>query len=322
MLSIILPTYNESANLNELLKRITEVMGKRPFEVIIVDDDSPDKTWEKAEAMMADYHMLRVLRRVGRRGLSSAVVEGFNMAKGTTLIVMDADLQHDPILITQLADKIEEGADIAVASRYIEGGSVGEWEGSRRIGSQVATFFSRKLPSVEVSDPMSGFFAIKADVYKKIATKLRPTGFKILLEVLAHLPKNAKTAEVPLHFHMRKHGESKLSAKVTFQLLWQLIRIALHRVQKVLFFAVVLFLFIVLGAKAFLLFPLINDYARIQESLKQLETEQGWLISDMSLESVTKEGFTFMHRQHHRGNDEETCYEWLFGNSKPIPCAD
>lgn len=325
MISIILPTYNESANLEELLKRITEVMGKRDFEVIIVDDDSPDKTWEKAETLVADYPMLRVIRRVGRRGLSSAVAEGFNKAKGDVLVVMDADLQHDPALIVALADKVEGGADITVASRYIEGGSVGDWIASRRIGSKIVTFLSRKLPPVEVSDPMSGFFAITSDVYKKIASKIRPTGFKILLELLAHLPKNTKTAEVPLHFQMRKHGESKLSAKVALQLFWQLIRITLHRVQKLVFIIAVSVLAITLGLRAFHLLPLYIDSgirSQVQSAIESMEEEKGWLKSDIMLDAVSREGFTFIHRQHHRGTDERVCYQWLFGTPEPIPCAE
>jgi glycosyltransferase involved in cell wall biosynthesis len=325
MISIILPTYNESANLEELLKRIADVMGKRPFEVIIVDDDSPDKTWQKAEQLSAEFPMVRVLRRVGRRGLSSAVVEGFNMAKGDVLLVMDADLQHDPALILQLADAVEHGADIAVASRYIQGGSVGDWVAGRRIGSQVATFLSRKLPRVEVSDPMSGFFAISADEYKKIATKLRPTGFKILLEVLAHLPRGTKTAEVPLHFQMRKHGESKLSAKVTLQLLWQLCRIILQRVQMWLFLIVVIIAAIVLGIRAWNIHLLYTDAdvrAQVQTMLWQLQRDQGWIISDISIDSVTHDGFAFTYEQHHRGPDHRMHCAWSFVPSSAVQCVN
>lgn len=325
MLSIILPTYNESANLEELLKRITEVMGKRAFEAIIVDDDSPDKTWEKAEAFTADYPMFRVIRRVGRRGLSSAVVEGFNKAKGDTLIVMDADLQHDPALLTQLADKIEGGATIAVASRYIEGGSVGDWVGGRRIASKIGTFLSQKLPNVEVTDPMSGFFAISADAYKKIELKLRPTGFKILLEILSHLPRGTKTAEVPLHFQMRKYGESKLSLKVALQLFWQLFRITLHRTQKWLFILLTIIIAIVLGYRAFYLAPLYADAdvrTKVQATLEYFEEENGWLMSDMLLLGANEAGFRFTHRTHHRGSDEPYCNYYSFYTDTTESCDD
>lgn len=205
-----------------------------PHEIIVVDDNSPDETWRVAEELKAQYPAIRVLRRIGRRGLSSAVTEGFAMAHGEVLMVMDADLQHDPNLIMTLYDAVQNGAAIAVASRYIEGGSVGDWVTGRRILSKTATWLASSLPPVHSSDPMSGFFALNRASYTLIAPHLQPTGFKILLEVLSCLPAGSKISEAPLHFAFRKHGESKLNMWVEVQFVLQLVRIAAKRLWQIL----------------------------------------------------------------------------------------
>jgi dolichol-phosphate mannosyltransferase len=325
MLSIVLPTYNEAANIPELLRKIAAVLKNAPHEIIVVDDDSPDKTWEVAQQLHKQYPLLKVIHRVGRRGLSSAVIEGFEKAQGDTLLVMDSDLQHDPALITKLTDAIDNGAGIAVASRYTEGGSVGEWVKGRRILSKTATFLARKIPPVDVSDPMSGFFAVKKSAYRSIAGNLRPAGFKILLEILAFLPRTTRTAEVPLVFKMREHGESKLNLFVELLFIWQLVRIAFHRVQKPLFWLIVFIALMTLLPRAWGVLPLYYDQPvrqNVQSLVTDLAQERGWLLSDIEFKYVTKTSFVFVHRQHHRGADEKLCHEWLFGTSAPIPCAD
>jgi len=323
MLSIVLPTYNEAANLPELLKRITAVLKQGSFEVIVVDDDSPDRTWEVAEKLVQQYAMLRVLRRVGRRGLSSAVTEGFAMAKGEVLIVMDADLQHEPQLITQLAKAIEDGADIAVASRYTEGGSVGEWVTGRRILSRVATFLARKVPPVEVSDPMSGFFALSKKAYDPIAARLQPTGFKILLEVLACLPHGTKTAEVPLQFKQRLSGESKLNLTVELQFIIQLLRILLRRLSMVLFFLVVILASVMLFPRVANLSPLYLDPAvrtQVQTTLERFAEMEGWLLSDVAVIAARTEYVEVEYRPHFRGKDPVTCHRLFHDRSRLTDC--
>ncbi len=325
MLSIILPTYNEAENLPELMERIAGVLKSIEHEVIVVDDDSPDGTWKTAESLVKKYKSLRVIRRVDRRGLSSAVVEGFDAAKGDVLLVMDSDLQHDPALIAQLCEAVKKGAGIAVASRYMKGGSVGEWVSGRKILSAVGTWLARRIIPVRVSDPMSGFFALNADVYRRVRGSLRPTGFKILFEILAHLPSRTSTIDVPLVFRMRAHGASKLSAAVQILFLLQLLRLALARLQHVIFWLLCSLIAVLLLSKALPLLPLYTDdgmRSNVQEMLTSLSESQGWLMSDLALRSVDTDGIEVVYRAHHRGPDEVSCYRVLFDSLDPIPCAD
>lgn len=330
MLSIILPTYNEAQNLPELIRRLKDVLTV-PHEILIVDDDSPDRTWEGAEYLAKNDSSIRVLRRIARRGLSSAVVEGFTMAHGDTLVVMDSDLQHDPRLVLDLATRIEAGADIAVASRYIPGGSVGEWVRGRRILSKTATWIAHALPPVKSTDPMSGFFAIRAGTYRAIEVKLRPTGFKILLEVLAHLPKNTVIAEVPLKFAMRMHGESKLSLTVEVQFLWQMLWIAMLRlrfvvvaIQGPLFWIVAVTLLLVFGLRAWHLRLLYADPVvrhSVEVALKAVTDKQGWFLSDLTIANVQTDRVEILRRIHRPGPDTTRCYQIFYVAPNPSPCT-
>lgn len=225
VISIVLPTYNEAGNLPGLLSEIRSAL-RMPFEVIVVDDDSPDRTWEIAGNLGPET---RAIRRVGRRGLSSAVVEGFQTARGEILIAMDADGQHDPRLIGAMIAALEHGADIVVGSRYVPGGSVEGWIEARHFASRIATALSRLVTNVHIEDPMSGFFAIRKQTFDHIAPRLRPSGFKILLEVLSCLPKTARAAEVPLVFRRRRAGASKLTVGVELQYLSQILRLFFTR---------------------------------------------------------------------------------------------
>lgn len=229
MLSLVLPTYNEAKNIPALVPKLSEVLRGIEHEIIVVDDDSPDRTWEVVEFLMQDFSNLRVLRRVGRRGLSSAVTEGFAMAKGSVFAVMDADGQHDLEILPRLYISVEKSRGMAIGSRYVEGGDTGEWERGRESLSRLATWLSHQLSSVQVHDPMSGFFAIDAGLYRSIEKKLKPTGFKILLEVLAFVPKATTVEEVPFSFGKRLSGESKLTAKVQWEFMKQLLSLMIRR---------------------------------------------------------------------------------------------
>lgn len=303
-------------------------MEKDSYEVIVVDDDSPDRTWEIAEALQQTHSHIHVIRRIGRRGLSSAVVEGFDAATGDVLLVMDSDLQHDTSLIIRLRDAITSGADIAVASRYMKGGSIGEWVRGRRVLSRVATWLTRKIPAVEVSDPMSGFFALKQSRYKAIRTNLRPSGFKILFEILGHLPATTKTAEVPLVFAMRVHGESKLSLMVEIQFLWQLLRIALVRFQKYIFWIICTIIACILLLRAVPLLPLYTDAAirsHVQTTIRTVADANGWLVSDVHILRIGTSQMDIAHQPHRKGRDPETlCYSISYQDPVllPIPCND
>lgn len=229
MLSLILPTYNEAKNLPELLPKLEATLKGIAHEIIIVDDDSPDETWKVAQELGQHRDDVHVIRRIGRRGLSSAVIEGFFSAKGDILAVMDADGQHDMEILPKLYAAVEKGSAIAVGSRYIAGGSVGAWDERRHMMSRVATTLALKVCRIKVSDPMSGFFAIRNDMFQSIAKSLNPKGFKILLDVLVCAPKNTKVAEIPFTFSLRLHGESKLSRRVQIEFLEYLYDVTVGR---------------------------------------------------------------------------------------------
>jgi dolichol-phosphate mannosyltransferase len=218
-LSVILPTYNEAKNLPVLVPKIVDFLRDVRHEVIVVDDNSPDGTWRVAEELGDRFDEVRVVRRVGRRGLASAVIEGFLAAKGAVFIAADADGQHDFRLLTELLAAVEGGADLAIASRYVPGGSVGEWDERRYAMSRLATRLAQRLCRVPVSDPMSGFFAVSRPTFAGALPGLNPVGFKILLDLLVHLPPGTTVREIPLQFGNRLHGESKLSRVVQLQFL-------------------------------------------------------------------------------------------------------
>jgi len=204
---VIVPTYNEKDNLQELATRVFEACKSAGIEaeLVIVDDNSPDGTGAFADEL-AKTHRIKVIHRAGKLGLSSAVLEGFKAASGSILLVMDADLSHPPEKIPEMVSKIESGeAEMVVGSRYVKGGSVENWPFTRKIISKSATLLARWL--TKVKDPMSGFFALKRSVIDCV--ELNPVGYKIGLEILVK-GKCSKVAEVPIHFADRKAGTSKL----------------------------------------------------------------------------------------------------------------
>jgi dolichol-phosphate mannosyltransferase len=225
-LSLILPTYNERENLPELLTRIDQALTGFCFEAIVVDDDSPDRTWAAAQEYQKRYAWLRVIRRCKGRGLASAVLCGFRHACGRVLGVMDADLQHAPELLPKLLGEMEN-ADFTVATRRAAGGSNGKWSGFRRLGSSAATSLANVLARTSFSDPMSGFFLMQRAIFQLIdAGDLRPQGYKILIYLHAKATKelgSLKVAEVGYEFGLRIHGRSKLSIKVVAEYLMMLI---------------------------------------------------------------------------------------------------
>jgi dolichol-phosphate mannosyltransferase len=178
---------------------------------------------------------VHVIRRIGKRGLSSAVIDGFLAAKGNILVVMDADGQHDAGILLRLQHAIESGADIAVGSRYIAGGSVGNWDERRFALSRLATKLAMRLCRVRIHDPMSGFFAIKRSLFESTLLKLNPKGFKILLDFLVHVPKDTPVQEIPFTFGARIAGDSKLSRRVQMEFLEYLYDVTLGRYIPLLF---------------------------------------------------------------------------------------
>lgn len=217
-LAIIIPTYNEAANLPELKTAIATALQNVHWEVIIVDDDSPDGTVGTARALARNDPRIRVIRRIGRRGLSSACLEGMLSSGADYFAVMDGDLQHDPALLQSMLTRIcRERQDLVVASRYIDGGSVGNWSARRTVASRFATWLARRIAKVPLTDPMSGFFMIDRTVIDDNVHRFSGTGFKILLDIVMSCPTKLHICEEPLVFRNRRFGESKLSLNVAWE---------------------------------------------------------------------------------------------------------
>lgn len=214
VLSVVTPTYNEADNVPLLVERLHESLADVPHEIIVADDDSPDRTWEVAEKIAEGDPTLRVMRRFHDHGLSAAVLDGMSVARGEHLAVIDADLQHDESILPQMLDEVRRGeADVCVGSRSTEGGGYGEWGLGRRLVSWVATAIARLLLRVPVSDPMSGYFVVTRDAYEDAAPRINPRGFKILLEFIGR-DRSLRVAEVGYEFRLRQHGETKLNRSV------------------------------------------------------------------------------------------------------------
>ncbi len=228
LFSLVLPTYNEGRNIGAIVAQISallEAVIPGQYELIVVDDDSPDRTWAIAAQLQSQYPALRVMRRTAERGLSSAVVRGWQVAQGEILGVIDADLQHPPEVLVKLLQCLQGGADLAVASRHVEGGGVSEWSFARRLLSRGAqTLGLIILPDVvgRVSDPMSGFFLVRRSAIATIP--LYPKGYKILLEVLGR-GQVAEVAEVGYVFQERVEGESKVTWRQYVDYLHHLLRL-------------------------------------------------------------------------------------------------
>ena len=220
MISVIIPTYNESANIRPLLMEIEKALraaGRADFEVLVMDDDSPDGTAAQVQAM--GQPVFRAINRRGKkRGLSEAVIDGFSQARGNILAVMDADLSHPPSVLPKLCQVIEAGAPVAVGSRYVPGGGVENWPWKRRFVSRVSCLLAR--PVTKVRDATSGFFACRREVIEGVP--LSSLGFKIGLEVYVKGRHEGKITEVPYIFTDRRQGQSKLAGKVMMQYLRQL----------------------------------------------------------------------------------------------------
>jgi dolichol-phosphate mannosyltransferase len=208
-LTIVIPSYKEAANIPTLLEQIHASLIDYPYDILVIDDNSPDGTADIVRGLAQQYPV-SVVVRTDKRGLASAVVDGFKLAKGEYVAVMDADLQHPPAVLTQLVKAMTSGADLAVASRYVPGGSVGNWSATRRVISKGAVFLSHLLlPSTRgIKDPMSGYFMLKRELLSGV--DLSPVGYKILLEVIC-LGRPKRTVEVPFIFENRRAGVTKLS---------------------------------------------------------------------------------------------------------------
>lgn len=219
-LSIIIPTLNEKENLKVLIPQLDKIVKpiQKDFEILIIDDNSQDGTATLLEGYKKKYKV-RLIVRKNEKGLSGAVIEGFKQAKGDSFVVMDADLSHPPELLAKIVPALKAGNDIVLPSRYVRGGGVERWPWNRRILSIGATSLAKLL--TRMSDPMSGYFAIRKEVVQN--TRLNPIGYKILLEVLVkgHYDYK-KSVQIPYIFQNRFRGHSKLNTKISMEYIKQL----------------------------------------------------------------------------------------------------
>jgi dolichol-phosphate mannosyltransferase len=220
-LAVVLPTYNERNNIAPMVAKLDAALAGIAWEAIFVDDNSPDGTADAAREIARTDKRVRVIERIGRRGLASAAIEGMCATAAPVVAVMDADHQHDPGLLPQMYAAVTgDGFDIAYASRFAEGASTEAWGRPDRVkASGLANRIANKVTGVELTDPMSGYFMLRAETLRADAHRLSGVGFKILLDILATVDRPLKVKEFPLNFAARAEGESKLDQTVVFEFL-------------------------------------------------------------------------------------------------------
>jgi dolichol-phosphate mannosyltransferase len=241
-LTVVVPTFNERDNVDLLIERLEDALAGIEWEVVYVDDDSPDGTSRKIREVSQRNPRVRCVQRIGRRGLSTAVIEGILASSAPYVAVVDADLQHDETLLPRMLDTLKaDGLDVVVGSRYTAGGGIGEWTKGRAAMSTFATRLARLVVTAELTDPMSGFFIIARPAFETAVRQLSGQGFKILLDLFASTNKPYRFKEVPYTFRERARGESKLDGLVVWEYLMLLLDKAIGRwvpVRFVLFGAV------------------------------------------------------------------------------------
>jgi dolichol-phosphate mannosyltransferase len=217
-LSVIAPTMNERANVARLVDKLAAALEGERWEVIFVDDNSADGTWEAVKEMAQLDPRVRCLRRVGRRGLSGAVVEGFLASSAPFVAAIDADMQHDETLLPRMLAAIRGDCDIVVGSRYLEASGLDQGLSPiRKAGSRLTSALARRALGVEVSDPMAGFFMVRREAVERVAPRLESSGFKVLFDLLACQPTPLRVKELAYSFKERAAGESKMDARVVLE---------------------------------------------------------------------------------------------------------
>jgi dolichol-phosphate mannosyltransferase len=219
-LTVVVPTFKERDNVAELLRRLERALDGVAWEAVFVDDDSPDGTAEAVKAIALHDPRVRCLKRVGRRGLAGACVEGILSSSAPFVAVIDADLQHDERILPKMLARLVSGeADLVAATRYVEGGSAESFGSGRGAISRLATHLTQRLLGTRLSDPMSGFFMMRRSRFDQIADRLSPAGFKILLDIVTTAGPSLTIAEEPYRFGTREQGESKFDLTVGLEFL-------------------------------------------------------------------------------------------------------
>jgi len=224
LLAIVVPTFNERDNILPLIESLQDPLRDLRWEVVFVDDDSPDGTAALVRAVGGDDSRVRIVQRIGRRGLAGACIEGMLATTAPYVAVMDADLQHDARLLPEMLRALrDEELDIVVGSRHVEGGSLGGWDEGRRFVSRVATRLSQLMLKADLKDPMSGFFMLRRDVIDEVVRNLSGIGFKILLDIFISARRPLRFKELPYTFGVRVAGSSKLDSMVATEYILMLL---------------------------------------------------------------------------------------------------
>ncbi len=231
-LSLIIPTFNERENIEEILHATADALAHRRFEIIVVDDDSPDGTWEIVERIAAARPEVRLVRRTkGPRDQAHAVVAGFQIARGDILGKMDADGSHDPRILPRLMDAIDAGFEVAIGSRYTVGGKISSWPLRRRLLSKVGTALVRATMRPGIKDPLSGFWVLRREIFERAIEVPISGGFKVLLQLCVR-GQAGQIAEIPIHFHDRTMSRSKLGAGTLFKSLGTLLSLSVENLKR------------------------------------------------------------------------------------------
>jgi dolichol-phosphate mannosyltransferase len=219
--AIVIPTFNEVRNVPVLVAKLDAALQGRSWEAIFVDDDSPDGTADAARAIARTDQRVRVVQRIGRRGLSTACIEGMCATAAPCVAVIDGDLQHDETILPKMLDALDKDAtlDLVVGSRFVAGGGTGDWDDDRVAKSAFATRLARGVLKADLNDPMSGFFMIRTAIVRRLTHHLSAIGFKILLDIMTTSPEPLKFVEIPYTFRLRTEGESKLDHVVAMEYL-------------------------------------------------------------------------------------------------------
>ncbi|MGB7404100.1 MAG: glycosyltransferase family 2 protein [Pacificimonas sp.] len=225
-MTVVIPVFNEAENVRLLLTKLDAALTGIRWEAVFVDDDSPDGTAEIVRDVARQRADVRVIQRIGRRGLSTAVIEGMLSTSSPFLAVIDGDMQHDERVLPDMLSAVRGGDyDIAVGSRYVEGGGFGDWAESRQTVSKVATMLGTHILKADLSDPMSGFFLISREAFTASVRDTSGIGFKILLDLVASSPRPMRVKEVAYEFRTRELGESKLDSAA----MWEYVTLLLDK---------------------------------------------------------------------------------------------
>lgn len=220
-LAVVIPTFNERGNVAALIEKLDAALAGRTWEAVFVDDNSPDGTADAARELARVDRRVRVIQRIGRRGLSTACIEGMCATAAPIVAVIDGDLQHDETLLPKMLDALQRdpALDLVIGSRFVEGGGTGEWDRDRVAKSALATRLAQRVLKADLNDPMSGFFMIRAEILRGLVPVLSGIGFKILLDIMTASPRPLRFLEMPYTFRNRAEGESKLDHVVAMEYL-------------------------------------------------------------------------------------------------------